>query len=188
VAVCARRMRRTTPRAHASGRGCRARTRDARGVGLHPIDADHHGHRAGRRVPHILPGKIQFDARMDHAPDLLPARQLPLATACIAFAKRSTNRALGSRSTLDVHVPEYSPSLPAMAARQAPFQRVADFAADQAPPATVPPCLSTSVHVPVTVPFVVSGTAVHAPASVRPLPFVALHEPDQLLAALTAES
>src|SRR5690242_3808401 len=99
--------------------------------------------------------RSQGDARIDHAPDCLPMRQVPLTTACIAFANISTNRAFDLRSARAVHVPEYSPSLPAITARQAPFHCVADFAADHAPLASVRPCPSTSVQEPVTVPVVV---------------------------------
>jgi len=127
-------------------------------------------------------------ARIDHAPDRLPARQVPLTALCTAFSKRSTNRASALRSTPDAHVPENSPSRPAMIARQAPVHPVADFAADHPPFATVPPCGPRSVHVPVTLPRVESATAVHVPTSVRPPPVVAAHVPERLLRAFPAES
>jgi hypothetical protein len=85
-------------------------------------------------------------------------------------------------------VPEYSPCLPATLARQAPFHCVAAFAADQPPLATVLPCASVSVHIPVTVLPVESRTAVHVPISGAPLAVVALHVPDRLFCAVAAES
>ena len=129
-----------------------------------------------------------LDVRMDHAPDPLPARHVPLTTASIAFSNRSAKRAFGLRSTRAVHVPEYSPAVPAMAARHAPVHRVGDFAADHAPPASVLPCASRSVHVPVTVPWIVSSSAVHVPARGAPLLVVALHAPVRLFCVCAAES
>jgi hypothetical protein len=125
---------------------------------------------------------------MDHAPDRLPARQVPLTAVRTAFSKRSTNDASTSRSTPAVQVPEYSPRRPAMTARQAPLHRPGAFAADHPPLATCLPCASASAHVPVTVPLVESGTAVQVPISVTPLLVLALHVPERLLWALRAVS
>jgi hypothetical protein len=119
-----------------------------------------------------------LNARMDHAPDSLPPCQVPLTTVCSAFSKRSASRPSVLRSTPAVHVPEYSPSLPETAARQAPVHRVGDFAADHPPLATVLPCASASVHAPVTAPLAESGTALQVPISVRPLLDLALQVPD----------
>src|SRR6187549_741084 len=74
-----------------------------------------------------------------------------------------------------VHVPAWSAVLPVTTARQAPLHPDGDFDAPQAPPVTVLPCASTSVHVPLTVPLAVSGTTVHVPVSVRPELLLALH-------------
>jgi hypothetical protein len=49
----------------------------------------------------------------------------------------STKRAFALRSTLEVHVPEYSPARPVTFARHAPVHRSADFTADHPPKATV---------------------------------------------------
>jgi hypothetical protein len=50
------------------------------------------------------------------------------------------------------------------------------------------PCASTSVHVPVTVPLMGSGTAVHVPTKVTPPRLLALHVPDRSLCVLLAVS
>ena len=119
-----------------------------------------------------------FDVRIAHAPHCFPMRQVPLTAASIAFSKRSANRASEVRSTLVAHVPEYSPCFPETTARQAPVQRVADFAADHPPVATVRPCVSSSVHVPVTVLFAGLGTAVQVPRRMRPLLADAVQPPE----------
>ena len=75
-----------------------------------------------------------------------------------------------------------------MTARQLPVHRVEDFDADHAPLATDLPRASTTAHVPVTVPAVESGSAVHAPTNVRPVLVLALQVPDRLAGTLTAES
>jgi len=114
---------------------------------------------------------------MDHDPDWLMVRQLPLTAVFRAASKRSASRALPLRLTPPLHLPEYSPLLPETDARQDPVHPAADFAADHAPRLNVWPFASTSVHVPVTVPLVASATAVHVPTSVSPVLFLALHEP-----------
>src|SRR5205085_7746506 len=117
-------------------------------------------------------------ALIDHAPELLPDRQLPVTIACPAFSKRSARRAVFFNSTPDFHEPENSCSLPPkFAARQLPIHPSGDFDADHPPLAIVVPCALTSVHVPVTVPLVRSGTAVHVPPNVRPLLLLAPHVP-----------
>src|SRR5215831_2649379 len=99
----------------------------------------------------------------------------------------SAKRAVGLRSTLDVQAPEYSPPCPVMFARHAPLQRSFVFTADQPPKATAFPSALASVHVPVTVPFTVSGTAIHVPMNVL-FPLVALHVPYRAPGTNVAES
>jgi hypothetical protein len=139
-----------------------------------PAVGSREGHRERR---YGLPSR--FAVRIDHAPDCGPARQLPLTTAATAFSKRSAIRASPFRSTLEVHVPEYSSLLPAASARQAPVHPVGAFAADHPPFITVLPCPSTSAHVPVIARPVESGFPVHVPINVRPLALAALHVPER---------
>lgn len=127
-------------------------------------------------------------ARIDHAPDCLPARQLPLTTVFAAVSKRSAKLAFGLRLTLALHVPEYSALLPDTAARHAPFHPVRDFAADHPPRLTVRPFASTSVHVPLTAPVVGSATAVQVPPSVSPVLLLAVHDPDRAVWAAAGVS
>ncbi len=87
------------------------------------------------------------NTRIDHAPDCLPALQLPLTTVCTASLNRSAKPASGSRSTPAFHVPEYSVLLPETAPRHVPVHPVRDFAADHPPRVTALPFASTSVHV-----------------------------------------
>ena len=133
-------------------------------------------------------GSSRLAARMAHAPDRPPERQLPLTTLRTAFSKRSANPAVPARSGRPLHVPEYSPWLPETTARHAPFHRSGDFAADHAPLASVRFSASTRVHVPVTVAPVESGSPVHVPISRIVLPDVALHVPDRLAWRWTAGS
>ena len=120
-------------------------------------------------------GGSHSNARMDHAPDCPPARQLPLTTVCIANLNRSAKGAPGLSSTAALHVPEYSVLLPETAARQPPVHPVRDFAADHPPLVTGLPLASRTVHVPVTVPAAGPVMAVHVPPSVRPVLLLALH-------------
>src|SRR5262245_18341963 len=118
--------------------------------------------------------RIHLDTLMDHDPDCLPARQLPLTATCIALSKRSAKVALALRSVLALQVPEYSVLPPDTAARHVPLHPSGDFAADHPPRATVAPLAPTSVHVPVAAPAG-SETTVQVPAKVSPVLLRALH-------------
>jgi len=112
---------------------------------------------------------------------------VPLTTFSAAFTNKSTNLAPALSSTLDVQLPENSPPRPLTFARHAPVHPSLAFTADHPPNATVLPSPPDSVHVPVTVPCAVSGTAVQVPMYAA-LPLVALHVPDRAPGKRPAES
>lgn len=92
----------------------------------------------------------QGNVRIDHEPEDEPAFHVPVTTACKADSNISNKRALGEVDTALVHVPEYSPVLPEIADRQAPFQDWSDLLADHPPRIRILALASWSVHVPVT--------------------------------------
>src|SRR5258705_7139040 len=112
---------------------------------------------------------------MDHAPERLPARHVPLTAAFTARAKMSANGASARTLVFARHVPAYSDLPPAAAARHAPVQPDGDFEADHTPRATVLPPGSPSVHVPVTLPVLATGITVQVPPTVKPVSLVADH-------------
>jgi hypothetical protein len=112
---------------------------------------------------------------MDHAPERLPARHVPLTVACTALAKMSANGASARILVLARHVPAYSDLPLAADARHAPFQPDGDFEADHTPRATVVPRASLSVHVPVTLPILATAVAIQVPPTVKPVMLVADH-------------
>src|SRR6476646_1663986 len=75
---------------------------------------DDGGRDASRQCDHLK-------ARIDHAPEYVPIRQLPLTAACTAFSNRAAKPALLLRSTLALQEPANSCSVPPkFAARQRP--------------------------------------------------------------------